>query len=158
MMERGELEQSLRGATRVAIELARKVVSNTLSDSARYFATIGFEAGRGPPAEGDEVRHERSLPDDVYHGPWIVDQVVDYLWVAGTVPTFINVIVRDFDDDHTYLWLSGCVVFTAIDDRMLRVDGYPPFGISCPSRPRDRLRGEQFDLRASPAHEPARRR
>lgn len=151
VMERSAFERSLRRATRAAIEVARSVVINELSDRVRYWATIGFEEGRGPPIEGEQVRKERSLPDDVYHGPWTAEQVVDYYWVAGTVPIWISAVVRDVDD-HTFLWLSGCVVFTAIEDRLFRFDGCPPFGIRAPSPPRDWVRGEKFDLRASQAY------
>jgi len=151
-MERSAFEQSLRKATRAAIEVARNVVINKLSDSARYWATIGFEQGRGPPLDGEEVRKERSLPDGVYHGPWTADDVVDFFWVAGTAPIWIDAVVRDVDDNHTFLWLSGCVVFTAIEDRLRQVDGCPPFGVLGPSPPRGWARGTKFDLRASQAY------
>lgn len=152
VMERAELEQSLRRATRAAIEVARDVVTNKLSERVRYWATIGFEDGRGPPCEGEVIRQERALPDDVYHGPWTTEQVLDYYGVAGTVPRWISVVVRDVDDDHTFLWLGGCVVFTAIEARLFQADGCPPFGIRGPSPPRDRVRGQKFDLRASQAY------
>ena len=151
-MERAEFEQSLRRATQAAIEVARRVVINNLSDSARYWASIGFEDGRGPPIDGEEVRKELSLPDDVYHGPWTTEQVVDYYWVAGTVPIWIDAVVRDVDEGHTFIWLSGSVVFTAIEDRLRRADGCPPFGILGPSPPRNWEQGKKFDLRASQAY------
>jgi hypothetical protein len=77
---------------------------------------------------------------------------VDYFWVEGTVPLWIDAVVRDFDDHHTYLWLGGCVVFTASEDRLRRIDGCPPFGVLGPSPPRGWVRGEKFDLRASQAY------
>jgi hypothetical protein len=151
-VERAEFEQSLRIATQAAIAVARKVITNQLGETVRYWAAIGFEDGRGPPGEGEQVRKERSLPDDVYHGPWTTEQVVDYYWVAGTVPIWISAVVRDVDDKHTFIWLGGCVVFTALEDRLFRADGCPPFGIRGPSPPRDWVRTEKFDLRSSQAY------
>ena len=151
-MERSEFEQSLVRATRAAIDAARAVVLDDLSDNARYWAGIGFEEGRGPAPDGDIIRKELALPGDDVHGPWTTDQVVDYFWVAGTVPTWIRILVGDRTDDHTFLWLFGSVVFTASTDRMCLWDGCPPFGIRRPSAPtRDWVRGKKFALRASPS-------
>jgi hypothetical protein len=70
VMERSEFEQSLAQATRTAIEAARAVVLDDLSESARYWAGIGFEEGRGPAPDGDVLRKELALPGDDVRGPW----------------------------------------------------------------------------------------
>lgn len=153
VMERSEFEQSLAQATRTAIEAARAVVLDDLSESARYWAGIGFEEGRGPAPDGDVIRKELALPGDDVRGPWTADQVVDFFWVAGTVPIWIDIRVGDCNDDHTFLWLGGSVVFTARMERMRLADGCPqPFGVLRPSAPtRDWARGKKFALRASPS-------
>lgn len=148
-MERKDFEQALRRATSAAIEVARAKVVNHLSDRVRYWATIGFEEGREPPGDGDVLRKELSLPDGVHHGLWTAEQVVDYFWVAGTVPIWIRTAVCGLDDRATHVSLAGCVVFTDRADRVFDVDGCAPFGIWGPRPPRGWVRGQKFDIRTS---------
>jgi hypothetical protein len=92
----------------------------------------------GHPRVGDEVVYpDDSLPTDAFHGPWSVEDAVQFLWRNGKVPEWIDVSVQGEDGRHTLVALKCCGRYTAQEDLLYhRVEGgVAPFSIKSPTLP-----------------------
>jgi hypothetical protein len=87
---------------------------------------------------GDEVTFpDEGLPEGKCHGPWAVEQVVDFLWRSSKVPEWIDVAVQAERDGCTVVELRCCGRFTAQEELLYYSGpgGIPPFSVKSPNLP-----------------------
>jgi hypothetical protein len=136
-MDRSTFETHLRSAAQQAVTFARQHVLQPLPDALEFlvYPNLSYD---GNPRVGDEATFpDESLAEGECHGPWTVEQVVNFLWRDGKVPEWIDVAVQSEHDDRTVLGLSCCGRFTAQEELLYhRVpDGIPPFSVKSPNVP-----------------------
>jgi hypothetical protein len=91
----------------------------------------------GNPRVTDEVVFsEDSLAKGEFLGPWLSEQVVEYLWRSGRVPEWIDAAVEAEDGRRSSIGLHCCGRFTAADELLYhRQGGLAPFSIKSPVLP-----------------------
>ena len=132
-MEREKFANNLRDAVEHTVRFARDLVVQVLPEptALRVYANCSYD---GNPLVGDEVVFpEESQPQGVFCGPWSIEQAVDFLWRNGRVPEWVDVAVEDEDEKTTYVGLTCCGRFTAMEQKLYhRNGGIPPFHIVSP--------------------------
>jgi hypothetical protein len=135
-MYRTTFQNRLRTAARHAVLFARKFVRQRLPDDVafRVYANQSFD---GHPRVGDEVVFPiDTLPQGEFHGPWSVQETVDFLWRDGRVPEWIDAAVEAIDGRRSLVSLLCCGRFTASAKLLYyQSGGLPPFGIKSPTLP-----------------------
>ncbi|OJW24692.1 MAG: hypothetical protein BGO49_06540 [Planctomycetales bacterium 71-10] len=135
-MDRTTFEARLRLAVRRAIKFAAEHVRERLPEEAtlRVYPNRSFD---GNPRVGDEEVFPRdSLPAEAFHGPWSVDEALEFLWREGKVPEWIDIAVADVDARSTVVSLRCCGRFTSREDLMYhRNGGLAPFSVKSPILP-----------------------
>jgi hypothetical protein len=124
-------------AVQQAVTYARQHVLQPLPDAVKCFVYPN-QSYDGNPAVGDEATFpEESLPEGEHHGPWTVEQAVDFLWRGGKIAEWIDVAVQSEREGCTLVELRCCGRFTAQEELLYhrRPDGIPPFSVKSPNLP-----------------------
>jgi hypothetical protein len=126
----------LRKAAMRAVRFARRFVSDALPDRVlfRVLPNCSFD---GNPLVLDEVTFpDDELPLGAFHGPWALDDAVEFLWREGRIPEWIDVSVVAVADSATVIECRCCGRFTATEELLYhRSAGLPPFSVKSPRHP-----------------------
>jgi len=136
-MDHSTFEVRLRTAAQQAVDFARQHIRQVLLDEVA-FLVYPNQSYDGNPRVGDEVIFpEESLPDGQYHGPWLVEEAVGFLWRDGKVPEWIDTAVQAENGRQTLVALRCCGRFTAQEQLLYHryPGGVPPFSIKSPVLP-----------------------
>ena len=135
-MYRTTFQNRLRTVARHAVLFARRFVRQRLPDDVafRIYPNQSFDEN---PLIGDEVVFpDDSLPQGEFHGPWAVQQTVEFLSRDGRVPEWIDAAVEAIDGRRSLVSLLCCGRFTASTKLLYyQSGGAPPFGIKGPTLP-----------------------
>jgi hypothetical protein len=136
VVDRSTFETRLRTAAQQAVRFARQFVRDVLPDD-MLFLVYPNQSCDDNPRVGDEVVFpDESLPEGQHHGPWQVDEVLNFLWRNGKVPEWIDIAVQDADARYALVRLRCCGRFTAQEDLLYhRNGGLPPLSIKSPYLP-----------------------
>jgi hypothetical protein len=135
-MERMLFEERLVSATQHALQFAREHVLQHLPDEFA-FRVYPNQSCDSAPRVGDEIVFpEESLAEDQYHGPWLMEHTVKYLWRDGRIPEWIDIAVEAEEGQRTLVGLLCCGRFTATEDLQYHHrGGLAPFAIKSPILP-----------------------
>src|SRR5688500_9632866 len=128
--------QRFRDAVDTSVSFASTMVPQRLPESRRFFLepNASFD---GHPLVDDQVLYPSDgLPIGQVLGPLSFEASLDWLWREGKVPEWVDVSVCDVDPEHTYLRLTCCGRFTALERRLYYGStGLAPFGVKSPTFP-----------------------
>ena len=133
-MKKEEFAALFRKASDVAIAAASRYVTDNLPPERRLFLNINEAYEHLKPTE--TTHPELAMGDRHFLGPKLERDVIDHLWVDGTVPVWIDISVYRTDSDFTYLDLMACNRFSGessdyyYEDRKMG-----PFGVKSPTFP-----------------------
>lgn len=148
-MDRETFKTRLLVATKQAVDYARQSVWQTLSDQVAFLVYPNRSYDENPRI-GDESVFPGDCLHGKCHGPWSVDEVVNFLWRSEKVPEWIDCYVQAQEESRTLIHLNCCGRFTGQENLLYHRDkGVPPFQAMGPSMPWKYFSGEKqgkFDL------------
>ncbi len=135
-MDRSTFMTRLGKAAQHAVQFARRFVREALPDDV-VFRVYPNRSYDGNPRVGDEVVFpDESLPEGRCHGPWRIDEVLNFLWRDGKVPEWIDISVQGVEAGHSVVALHCCGRFTGQEDLLYHQNrGMPPFSVKSPDLP-----------------------
>ena len=119
-----------------AVRFARGHVRQQLPDTTVFRVCPNRSYDGNPLVADEETFPADDLPEEGSHGPWATAEAVAFLWRAGKVPEWVDVMVIVEDGAHTVVELWCCGRFTATDQLLYhQTGGIPPFAVKSPYLP-----------------------
>ena len=109
-MKKDDFAALFRQASDVAVDAAGRYVTDSLPSERRFFLNINEVYDHLKPTE--TTHPELAMGDRDYLGPKMEDDIIDHLWIEGTVPVWIDISVYRTDLNFTYLDLLACNRFS----------------------------------------------
>lgn len=138
-------KRNLRNSCLWALEYTRTIITNHLPDKLVYVVQLNssYDSLEFSETETGEFDNQESLIREFSDE----NSVVEFLWLNGKVPEWINVSVCKENKESTYIMLLCCGRFTNnIKEIYLPQSGIAPFSIKSPALPPWYKEGEKFDL------------
>ena len=133
-MKKDDFAALFRKASDVAVDAAVRYVTDSLPSERRFFLNINDAYEHLKPTEN--THPELAMGDRDYLGPKMEGDIIDRLWIDGTVPVWIDISVYRTDSNYTYLDLLACNRFSGESSDYYYEDrGMGPFGVKSPTFP-----------------------
>ncbi|MDQ8188508.1 hypothetical protein [Pelagicoccus sp. SDUM812002] len=127
-MTRDDFTKSLVQASQTLVGATKKYVSNDLPDDFLYLIVPNASYDGNELEDDEEVFPDESLEAGTSLPPKRKEEVIDLLHRNGKIPEWIDMRAESADDKFTYLLLTCCGRYSAIEKHLYhRSAGTPPF-------------------------------
>ncbi|MEM9672591.1 MAG: hypothetical protein ACFB15_22615 [Cyclobacteriaceae bacterium] len=137
-MSKEEFYNNLIKATNTVYPFTCEMVTNKLPSQFKYVVRI-YSNFREGLEEG-----EKTFPDvkklNQTTAPIKAKEAIEILWMDYAIPEWINIQVKDYDENYTYLALECCGRYSKLEEHLYhKQEGYPPFHSLSPALPPESL-------------------
>ena len=133
-MEKDTFSLLLEKASTFSRIAGMNYVTDSLPEDFRY--CLNINSAYENLKETEFTYPEKALGLREYWGPKTKEEIIEYLWVDGKVPVWIDVSVYRTDSEHTYIDLEACNRFSENEELYDYKDrNLGPFGIKSPVFP-----------------------